>query len=180
MKATIAIMGPTGAGKDTQARLLAEQYQYQIISAGDEIRHLAQTDQIVRDVIAHGDLADDKLVNDIIGAKIDRLKPHQRIVCDGFPRVMEQAEWFDQYLAEVGRQLEGIIYLQLDPTTSLARLGQRGRIDDQTAVIQQRLAVFESVTRPVIEHYAGRGLVHQIKADQPIDAIHAQIIEYLS
>jgi len=179
MKTTIAIMGPTGAGKDTQARLLVEQYKYHLIDAGNLVRLQAEHNLELARHVDSGLLADDDLVNDLVAAKIDELLPHDRLISDGFPRRLNQAKWLDEYLAEAGRQLDGVIYLKLDAAKILDRLAKRGRDDDQAAAVRHRLEVFESETLPVIEFYAKRGLVREINGDQTVEQIQSQIMDFI-
>ena len=180
MKTTIAIMGPTGAGKDTQARLLVEKYDYHILDTGDLVRAQMEDNLELTHQITQGLLADDMLVNDLVAGEIDKLTPHERLISDGFPRRLVQAEWFDQYLAEAGRELDTIIYLSLADKVILERLAKRGRVDDHADAVQRRLDIFATETKPVLEYFERRDLVHEVNGNQSVEVIHDQIMEHLS
>jgi adenylate kinase len=62
----------------------------------------------------------------------------------------------------------------------LARAGQEGRSDDQEPTIRHRLDVFDTMTKPILQYYADRGLVMAIDGEQPIDTVTEEILEQLA
>ncbi|MEK7862476.1 MAG: nucleoside monophosphate kinase, partial [Chloroflexota bacterium] len=104
-----------------------------------------------------------------------------RIVFDGFPRTVAQADALDRILAEVGRRIEAVILIDVPRAEVLARLGKRakeqGRSDDTPEVIGTRLDVYERQTRPVIDHYAGKGQVRRVAGVGTVDEIGARLRE---
>ena len=172
-------MGMTGAGKGTQARFLAHHYQYHIINTGDAVRARLEHDANLAKKINQGQLADDNLVNDVVASMVDQLIESTRLLSDGYPRRLVQAHWFDQFLAEAGRQVEAVIYLKIDPATSTARLINRHRKDDEQTAISHRQELFQSETQAVLDHYASRGLLYTIDGEGTKEEVYKRVEEAL-
>ncbi len=100
----IVLQGPPGAGKGTQAKLIAEHYGIPHISTGDILRdNVARGTDLGRKakrVMERGDLVSDDLVNGMVADRIKQPDADRGFVLDGFPRTVAQAEWLDRELAE--------------------------------------------------------------------------------
>jgi adenylate kinase len=100
----IVLQGPPGAGKGTQAKLIAEHYGIPHISTGDILRdNVARGTDLGRKakrVMERGDLVSDDLVNGMVANRIKQPDAERGFVLDGFPRTVAQAEWLDRELAE--------------------------------------------------------------------------------
>ena len=98
----IIIMGAPGAGKGTQAKLIAAAYGIPQISTGDLFReNVARGTELgakVKALIARGELVPDTLVNDMVADRLNRPDCVRGFILDGFPRTVGQAEWLDGYL----------------------------------------------------------------------------------
>jgi adenylate kinase len=99
----IVLQGPPGAGKGTQAKLIAEHYGIPHISTGDILRDNVDrgTDlgRRAKRVMERGDLVSDDLVNGMVADRIKKPDCDRGFVLDGFPRTVAQAEWLDRELA---------------------------------------------------------------------------------
>jgi adenylate kinase len=100
---SIVLLGPPGAGKGTQAKLIAEHYGIPHISTGDILRdNVARRTELGRkakEVMERGDLVSDDLVNGMVAERIKQPDSGRGFVLDGFPRTVAQAEWLDGELA---------------------------------------------------------------------------------
>ena len=110
-----------------------------------------------------------------------RVPKETRIVFDGFPRTIDQAKAIDRLLSEVGRGLDGVIYLDVPRNELIARVitrGKReGRSDDTARVIVKRLDVYEQNTRPLIDHYKQRGMLREVDGTGTVEEIATRLSE---
>jgi adenylate kinase len=177
MKQRLLFLGPPGAGKGTQAERLAAQHALLHLSTGEllraEVRAGTALGQEAEAVMSRGELVSDALVLAIVR---ERLLQHAGgWLLDGFPRNLDQAQALDQLLAELGQSMEAVVLLELDEALLVQRMLGRGRADDDEAVIRNRLEVYQSLTAPLVDHYAARGLLQRVDAAGAIEAITARI-----
>ncbi|MCK5592168.1 MAG: nucleoside monophosphate kinase [Candidatus Pacebacteria bacterium] len=127
----IMIMGPQGSGKGTQARLLAKKYDLQMFETGSVLREIASQDtEIGRKIneIMHvkGNIIPwDIMKEKILGQKLDGLDENKGIIFDGTPRIIEEAEFWEKKLKEVGRKVDYIFYVDVPKEESIKRLSVR-------------------------------------------------------
>ncbi len=180
----IIMLSPPGAGKGTHCTLLAEATGISHISSGDLLRQEIAADSDVgrraKEYTSRGDLVPDEILFELlVPALVEANRDTGGFLLDGFPRTMEQA----LRAAEIGIQLgltgDAAIYLSAPDDVLIARLLARaeleGRSDDTPDVIRHRLQVFEQKTRPLVEYYRSRGILHEVDADRTVDAIQADI-----
>jgi adenylate kinase len=125
----IVMIGPPGAGKGTQAKLLQERFQIPQISTGDMLREAERRDTPLGRVAAHY-MAAGRLVPDdvVIGIVDDRLRLADctpGFVLDGFPRTVGQAEALDRLLDDHGGGLDAVLWIQVPRDELLRRLSGR-------------------------------------------------------
>ena len=127
----IIIMGPQGSGKGTQARMLAEKYDLGIFETGDVLRKIAKQDteigRKINEIInIKGELVPwDFMKKEILGQKLGELDKSKGIIFDGTPRIMEEAEFWNEKLKEVGRNIDYVFYVDISKEESIKRISSR-------------------------------------------------------
>jgi adenylate kinase len=203
----VALLGPPGAGKGTQAKRIVETYGFVHLSTGDILR-----DEVARGTdlgveakgyMDRGALVPDELIVDMIRSRIEAACAG--FLLDGFPRTVPQAEALgaispldvvisiDLPRDEVVRRLTsrrvcakcGQIYNlafrpPADPTVCEACGGKLyQRDDDKEDVIQNRYDVYQASTAPLIAYYRGRGLLEEVDGRLGSDAVFERICTLL-
>lgn len=124
----IILLGPPGAGKGTQARLLEETRGMVQLSTGDMLREAkdsgTEMGKIVADVMARGDLVTDEIVIGLIREKLETVEA-PGFIFDGFPRTLAQADALGALLQEEGQALDKVIELRVDDDTLVQRITAR-------------------------------------------------------
>ncbi len=174
----ILILGPPGAGKSVQAKLLDEQGKVQWLSVGKILRdHISTLPDVMKNQMTEGKLVNDDLVSKVLKTAIEATDDEPVILIDGFPRRRSQVQWLENYLAKNNRAITGIIHLKLPQRLSVERLRKRGRIDDDEQTVIKRYAQYEDEVLQVIEAFGGEGVpIHEIDGDNTIENIHSQIM----
>jgi adenylate kinase len=182
----LLMVAPPGAGKGTQAKLLAAHYGIAHISSGQvfrrEVAAGTELGRILAGDLARGDLVADELVLEILKGPIIEAAARGGYVLDGFPRTLRQAEEAYQVAQQIaGIELQAVVHLIVPRPELLRRLRARGaaegRGDDDEAIIAHRVDVYDSETEPMLEFYAGRGLVVDVDGFQPVDAVFEEIVK---
>lgn len=123
----LIFLGPPGAGKGTQARLLTNQFGARHISTGDILREYAVAGNdlgiAAEGFMRRGELVPDELILKMIEAELER-SPNGFIM-DGFPRTPAQARAFDALLARKGAALDAVVLFDVDRDTLVTRLTSR-------------------------------------------------------
>jgi adenylate kinase len=181
MKQRLLFLGPPGAGKGTQAQLLAAERGLLHLSTGDllraEVNAGSELGREAEAVMARGELVSDDLVLAIVRS---RLEGHQGgWLLDGFPRNPSQAEALDALLDDLGQAIEQVVLLDLDDTVLIQRLLGRGRTDDNEEVIRHRLSVYHGQTAPLIAHYRSRGQLAAVDGAGSVEEISSRIAAVL-
>lgn len=124
----LALIGPSGAGKGSQAAKLRERFSLEHLSSGDLLRQSVDSPfgRRAQRYIQEGELVPDDLIDALINEQIRRTPAGHGLLLDGFPRTGEQAAFLDDLLEERSMPLDGVIYLDLPEEASIERL--RGRI----------------------------------------------------
>lgn len=175
------IFGGPGAGKGTQASLLSQSLGVPHISSGDLLREHQRRD--TQNVMSSGELLPDDLVTRVVMARLEQPDAAQGAILDGFPRTVVQARALDAWLELRGRAIRAAFYLDVPPDELVSRIVNRREIshrgDDNAAVAERRVAIFNREMPPILEHYAAHGQLYRIDGAQPVDLIHQQIIQAL-
>lgn len=176
-KSRLLFLGPPGAGKGTQAELLASRRSLLHLSTGELLRAEVSAGSDLglqaQEIMARGELVSDDLVLAIVRQRLEHHKGGW--VLDGFPRTLTQAEALDSLLEQLGQQIELVLLLELDDSALLQRLLGRGRDDDTEEVILNRLEVYRERTSPLVAHYRQRGLLIPVEATGTVETIADRI-----
>ena len=179
----VLLLGPQGAGKGTQGRLISEEQGIPHIATGDMLRTAMAAGtplgQAVRPIYDAGELVPDDLMIQLIRERLSQADAQNGFVLDGFPRTDVQAAALDEVLEDIERPLTVVLEFQLPEEISLERLrrraGKEDRVDDTEEAIRTRLRLYHEQTEPLIEHYRARGNLVGIPADRPIEEVFADI-----
>jgi adenylate kinase len=180
MEPTIALLGPPGSGKGTQAERLRDRFGFAILATGDLLREarLAGTDLGHRasQYMDRGDLVPDELIVAMMRDAIARLdgKP---VLLDGFPRTVAQAHALAGVLEDRGRELTAAVLVDVPDDVVVERISRRhqGREDDRPETVRERLRVYHRETEPIVAYYDERGLLRRVDGARDADAVEAEI-----
>jgi adenylate kinase len=171
----LIFLGPPGAGKGTQAQVLANLLQIPHISTGDILRDnvTRQTDlgQKAQSYMDQGELVPDQLILDMIQARLSQEDASSGWILDGFPRNVAQAVFLDELLTKIGLSYDRVISLEVPDEVLVERLLKRLRKDDTEAVIRHRLAVYHEQTAPLISFYRDRQQLVSVDGNQSMEAV---------
>lgn len=178
----LILLGPPGAGKGTQAKLLAHAYGIPHISTGDMFRAAiadgTPLGRRVKPILDRGELVPDVLTIELIENRLAQPDAAGGFVLDGFPRNVEQANALDDLLNRLGRGLDAALFFDLPDDVAVERLLRRaeleGRPDDTPEVIDRRLRTYHAETEPVIEHYRMSGRLVPVDAEKAIAEVWAE------
>ena len=180
-RAKIVLFGPPGAGKGTQAALLASQLGVPAISTGDMLRQAVASDsplgRRVQGIMAAGGLVDDATMADVVRERLAQEDARPGFLLDGYPRTIPQAETLDRVLGESGQELDAVLSIEV-PEEELVRravLRNRGE-DDREEVVRERLRVYREKTEPLIGYYRERGLLYPVDGNLPVDKVTSQML----
>jgi adenylate kinase len=209
----LILLGPPGAGKGTQAKMLTEKFSIPQISTGDILRAAVKDGtplgRKAKEYMDAGGLVPDEVVIGIVRERLQEADCANGFILDGFPRTVAQADALQSALAEMNKQLDKVISLEVDAEALVTRLtGRRTcsqcgrgyhikfdppaqpdrcecggnlfqRDDDQEATIRKRLAVYAEQTEPLVSYYRNAGLLMELDGMQQIADIQRQIMSRL-
>lgn len=167
------LLGPPGAGKGTQAKLLSEKLNIPHISTGDLFRaNIGEGTDLGKEAKQYMDAG--KLVPTDVTARMveDRLRQDDAqdgFLLDGFPRTVEQAEILDKLLKDMNTELDGVLNFKVSDDVVVERMLARGRDDDNEETIRTRMEVYRTETQPLVEHYGDQ--IIPIDAEGDVDEI---------
>ena len=205
----LLLIGPPGAGKGTQAAILAETYGIPAISTGDIFRaNLKASTPLglqAKGFMDSGQLVPDEVTNEMVKDRLTHDDVASGFLLDGFPRNTVQAEVLRAFLAEKRTPLDAVLELSIDDSIIIKRLSSRRtckdcgapaaadaqscsacggalyqREDDKEDVIAKRLSVYQEQTAPIVHFYRTEGLLVTIAADGEVSEITDRAITALS
>jgi len=184
----LLIMGPPGAGKGTQAKLIGEKYDIPAISTGDIFRaNVSQGTPLgieAKKYMDAGDYVPDDVTNRMVASRLGESDCAKGFILDGYPRTLAQVEELDTMLGQLGTKLDAVISLTADSDEIVRRLTERakveGRTDDTEDVIRRRQEVYLDQTAPLIAVYARRDLLIAVDGMGDVDLVNRRIVAELS
>jgi adenylate kinase len=184
----LLLVGPPGAGKGTQAAILADTYGIPAISTGDIFRNNVANETPlglqVKAIMEAGEYVPDALTNEIVADRLGQPDARAGFLLDGYPRTLDQVNELDRILSAHNAALDVVVLLEADTDEVVARLLKRateqGRIDDTEEVIRHRMSVYAEQTSPLIDVYDKRNLVVRVNGLGAVDDVTARIVDALA
>jgi adenylate kinase len=188
----VVLLGPPGAGKGTQAQIIAGELGVPAISTGDIFRAnvSGQTElgQKAKAYMDAGDLVPDEITVAMVKDRLNEPDAKAGFLLDGFPRTVEQAERLRDSLSEQGHGLDRVLELVVDEDELVRRLSGRRmlvdgkmvqREDDKPETVRHRLEVHREQTAPLSGWYDEQGLLTRIDAIGAIDEVTERALKAL-
>lgn len=176
----LLFLGPPGAGKGTQAEMLARALGVPHISTGamlrDAVAEGSELGKKVEAVMASGALVSDDLVLALVKDRISKDDAACGYLLDGYPRNAAQAKALADTVGSSGIELAVLLDVDTDELVArlLNRAAEQGRADDTEAVIRHRLNVYQTETSPLVAHYGDA--VVSVDGTGTIDDVFARIV----
>ena len=207
-------MGPPGAGKGSQSKLIKEKYDMPSISTGQMFRDAYNAGDPVgieaMKYIKNGNLVSDDITNKVVRKRLEKEDAKSSFILDGYPRTVNQAVALDQMLDEMDTQLDAVInilsshdvlfermehrrvcrdcgetyHLKFKPPTTPGVCDECGgelyqRQDDTHESVQNRLEIYETKTKPLLDYYEEKGILYHVNGMQAFDQVTEDIMMVL-
>ncbi len=188
----VVLLGPPGAGKGTQAQIIAGELGVPAISTGDIFRAnvsgRTELGQKAKAYMDAGDLVPDEITVAMVQDRLAEADAEDGFLLDGFPRTIPQAEQLQAALADQGRALNRVLEMVVDEEELVRRLSGRRmlvdgkmvqRDDDKPETVRHRLEVYHQQTEPLSDWYDEQGLLTRIDAIGAIEEVTERALKAL-
>ena len=188
----VVLLGPPGAGKGTQAQIIAGELGVPAISTGDIFRanvsgqtELGLEAKVYMDA---GDLVPDEITVAMVRDRLAEPDAKTGFLLDGFPRTIAQGEQLRGSLEQLGQRLDRVLELVVEEEELVHRLSGRRmlvdgewvqRDDDKPETVRHRLEVYREQTAPLSGFYETEGLLAQVDAIGTIEEVTARVMAAL-
>ena len=184
----LLLIGPPGAGKGTQAEVLASTFGIPAISTGDifraNVKNQTELGLKVKAIMDAGEYVPDEITNAIVANRLAEADAVEGFLLDGYPRTPDQVVELDKVLAADGKALDVVVQIVADTDEVVARLLKRaqeqGRADDTEEVIRHRMSVYAEQTAPLIDVYEARDLVVTVDGLGQVTEVTERILSALA
>lgn len=185
----LILLGPPGAGKGTQAQLLADKHGLVQLSTGDMLRAAVKAGSEIgkkaEAIMKSGGLVSDEIVIGIIADRIEQPDCAKGFILDGFPRTLKQADALGSLLTSKGKDLDAVVEIKVDDTILVSRIENRARetlaaggtvrADDNAEALKTRLMAYYRETSPLVGYYYAYRKLQTVDGMAPIADVSAQI-----
>ena len=189
MSLNLFIIGPSGCGKSTQAKMLAQKYNLTHLSMGqllrDEIASASELGLKAKSFIDSGTLVPDEIAFAILTCNLDKINDSDFII-DGFPRMLSQGQYIENFLAEKKQPLDAIIHLDVtfeEITARRAKLGQEfqdaNRTDNTPQAIAARQKFYDDNNDQIMDYFQSKNLLFRVDGNRPIEPIFNDICQFI-
>ena len=205
----IVLLGAPGSGKGTQAKFIVEEFGIPQISTGDILRASVAKETPLgleaKKYMDAGELVPDEVVIGLVKDRLEAGDTADGFILDGFPRTIPQAEALTSALADIGKQIDIALAVDVDPEIIVERLTARrtcrecGRItsrdegavctacggelflrdDDNEQTVRNRLTVYETQTAPLVDYYRGDGVLKAVDGSRDIAVVKTEVLDIL-
>ena len=183
----LILMGPPGAGKGTQASIIADHFGIPAISTGDIFRaNVSKGTPLglkAKEYMDAGEYVPDEITNAMVKDRLTHDDAREGFILDGYPRTVDQVDTLDGILTELDSKLDGVISLVVDAEELIQRLLKRaetsGRADDTEDVIRHRQDVYTHETAPLLEIYGNRDVVIEVDGMGSAGEVGQRIVDAL-
>lgn len=180
-------MGPPGAGKGTQAKVISARLGVPAVSTGDIFRaNVSEGTPLgveAKRYMDAGDYVPDEVTNAMVRDRLAQDDAARGFLLDGYPRTVAQVAELDSMLRDAGTSLDAVVVLTVNDEELVQRLLKRaeteGRTDDTEEVVRHRQDVYNEQTAPLIEVYAERGLLVEVDGMGGVDEVTARVFAAL-
>lgn len=180
-------MGPPGAGKGTQAKVIAGRLGIPAISTGDIFRANVKEETPLgveaKRYMDAGDYVPDEVTNLMVRDRISEDDAEDGFLLDGYPRTVAQVEELDKMLDEQGHSVDAVVSLTVNDDELVERLLNRARVegrhDDTEEVLRHRQDVFNEQTEPLLATYEDRGLLLRVDGIGSVEDVSARVFAEL-
>lgn len=170
----IVFFGPAGAGKSVQGQILAARHGWRWLSSGQLLRD-SRDPEIIEEMRSGGLVGVDK-VNQIVSDAIKRAESIDKVILDGFPRLLDQAKWLIENQDEHAHSIQLVVVLEVPRDEIEKRLHIRGRVDDTKEAIEQRLAIYRKEMYPILSYFADEQIpIAHIEGVGTVGQVHDKI-----
>ena len=184
----IILFGPPGAGKGTQAKHMVKRIKGFQVSTGDMLRNEIQKNSEIGKIIVNdmndGKFVSDEIVNKLIKDVIFDSNKKGKLIFDGYPRSLSQAENLDDLLKNSNQKIGYIFFLNVDKDTIIKRIEKRKilekRSDDNLNTILKRYDTYMETTRPVLDFYSKNPNFYEIDGSEKIEVISSKIEQIIT
>ena len=184
----LILFGPPGAGKGTQAQYIVKKHNYFQLSTGDLLRkEIQKNSEIGKKIINDmndGKFVNDEIVNKLIKNIITDPQKKDKLIFDGYPRSLSQAQNLDLLLNKSNQKVDFIFFLNVNKDTIIKRIEKRKdlekRSDDTLDTIIKRYDTYMKTTRPVLDFYSKNPNFYEIDGSLKIEQITAKIDVFLN
>jgi len=177
-KNILIFLGPQGSGKSTQAEIISKSKKYTYIIESDLLHQYSKQKhkeaKMVSEMMKKGEMIPFEISCEVLFNKINSIKSN-KIIIDGFPRLLDQAHVLDYFLYKHKHNLKGIIYIDLPKKECVKRLLLRKREDDTLKIINTRLKIYFEKTKMVLDHYKTKKKLIKINGNQSIKKVTKEI-----
>ena len=183
----IIIFGPPGAGKGTQSKYIVNKYRLHQLSTGDllrkEIKNKTELGSKITRIMNNGELVSDEIVSNLISKFISNDIYKHKIIFDGYPRTLAQANNLDNLLKANKQKINIVLKLSVSLETVkkriLERQYQENRADDNEEIAIKRYQTYEKSSEPVLHYYKQSNLLKVVNGEATISEINSEISDLI-
>lgn len=183
----LLLIGAPGAGKGTQATMIADHFGLVHLSSGDLLRENVRSGTEIgltaKSFMDSGNLVPDDVVLEMLREPVIAAAAAGGYVLDGFPRTVEQAEAGYDIAKPLGVSVQVAVHLDVPREALVARIVERGltsgRADDTEEVVARRLDVYDEHTQPLLAYYRDRERLLTVNGDLPVEQVTASVVAQL-